>query len=545
MQSSLRSTSYRFATILTIGLAVLAVVLLALASSPKGILVSVTTYHNDNSRRGLNAHETSLTLENVNAGQFGKVFSHPVDGYVYAQPLYLPQVNIPGRGVHNVVFIATEHDTVFAFDADDANGANIAPLWKISFINPAVGVTTVSSHNDLDCSDLVPEVGITGTPVIDPSTGTIYIVVRTKEDGAFFQRLHALDVTSGAEKFGGPVTVQAKVKGHADGSVNGFVYFDPLRNNQRPGLLLEHGSVYISWASHCDHGPYHGWVISYDASTLQQNGVWNSSPNAGFGGIWQAGGGPGADEQGNIYIATGNALFDIDRGGRDYGDSVVKLAASSNRLKVVDYFTPFDQALLNDNDADLGSGGPMLLPIQPLGAPHQHLLTVAGKEGVLYLLDADNLGHFNAGSNEQIVQSFQAFSCCTGGSATWWNNHVYFPAVFDPLKAWKFHPATGLFSTEPSSQSEEVYNFPGALTSASSNGNDNGILWAVQDDAYPSRPAILRAYDADDLSHELYNSNENFTRDNPGRSGKFTVPTIANGRVYVTSRQYLSVYGLL
>ena len=278
-------------------LAVTAGVFLSFASSPNATLVSVTTYHNDNSRRGLNARETLLTLANVNSTQFGKLFWHPLDGYVYSQPLYLPQVNIAGKGVHNVVYVATEHDTIFAFDADDANNTNAAPLWKRSFINPALGITTVSSHADLDCGDLVPEVGITGTPVIDASTETMYVVVRTKESGVFVQRLHALDVGSGAEKLGGPVVIQAKVKGNGDGSVNGFVYFDPLRNNQRPGLLLENGSVYISWASHCDHGPYHGWLISYNATTLQQSGVWNSSPNAGLGGIWQAGGGPASDAQ--------------------------------------------------------------------------------------------------------------------------------------------------------------------------------------------------------------------------------------------------------
>src|SRR5262249_11433893 len=279
-----------------------------------------------------------------------------------------------------------------------------------------------------------------------------YVVVRTKENGLFVQRLHALDVGSGAEKFGGPVVIQARVRGHGDGSLNGFVYFDPLRNNQRPGLLLQNGSVYISWASHCDHGPYHGWVISYNATTLQQNGVWNSSPNAGLGGIWQAGAAPATDKQGNIYVATGNALFDANRGGLDYGDSVVRLASSGNELQVVDYFTPYDQAFLNDNDIDLGSGGPVLLPTQPVGSPHQHLLTVAGKEGIIYLLDRDNLGHFNPKNNNQIVQTIQGFSCCTGGNATWWNNHAYFPAVFDPLKAWTFDPATGLFSAMPSSQ---------------------------------------------------------------------------------------------
>jgi hypothetical protein len=418
-------------------------------------------------------------------------------------------------------------------------------LWKRSFIDPSLGITTVASRSDLDCADLMPEVGITGTPVIDPSTNTMYLVVRTKENGAFFQRLHALDVSSGAEKFPGPIEIQARVRGHGDGSVAGYVYFDPLRNNQRPGLLLQNGSVYISWASHCDHGPYHGWLISYNATTLQQNGVWNVSPNAGLGGIWQAGGAPASDDAGNIYLATGNSLFDASRGGRDFGDSVVKLTAVGSSLRVADYFTPFDQGFLNDNDVDLGSGGPILLPTQPPGSPRQHLLTLGGKEGVIYLIDADNLGHFNDGSNSQIVQSIQAFSCCTGGNAAWWNNHIYFPAVFDPLKAFSFDPSSGLLSESPTSQTDEVFDFPGTMVSVSANGNSDGIVWVVQDDAYPGGTAVVRAYDASDLAHELYDSNQNIDRDNPGRSGKFTVPTIANGKLYVATRQYLSVYGLL
>jgi hypothetical protein len=518
-------------------------ILLIFAVPSTSTLVSVTTYHNNNARDGLNAKETMLRVSNVNAKQFGKLFSHSLDGYVYAQPLYLPQVNVGGT-MHNVLYVATEHDTVFAFDADNSLGANHAPLWKRSFINPSLGITTVASRSDLDCTDLVPEVGITGTPVIDPTTNTMYFVVRTRENGAFFQRLHALDVSSGAEKFRGPIDIQARVRGHGDGSIGGFVYFDPLRNNQRPGLLLQNGSVYISWASHCDHGPYHGWLISYNATTLQQNGVWNASPNAGLGGIWQAGGAPASDDAGNIYLATGNARFDANRGGRDFGDSVVKLGAVGNSLQVTDYFTPFDQGFLNDNDVDLGSGGPILLPTQPPGSPHQHLLTVGGKEGVIYVIDADNLGQFNDGSNAQIVQSIQAFSCCTGGNAAWWNNHVYFPAVFDPLKAFSFDPSSGLLSESPTSQTDEVFSFPGTMVSVSANGNRDGIVWVIQDDAYPSGPAVLRAYDAADLAHELYDSNQNVTRDSPGRSGKFTVPTIANGKVYVATRQYLSVYGL-
>lgn len=387
-----------------------------------GQLVNVTTYHNDNSRRGLNDKETILTRANVNPEQFGKLFSYKTDGYAYAQPLYLAGVNIPGRGAHNVVYVATEHDTIYAFDADSNQGMNKLSLWQRSFIDPVHGITTVASRADAHCTDLAPEIGITGTPVIDTQTGTMYVVVRTKENGQFFQRLHALDVTTGAEKFGGPTVIGAKVQGTGDGSVNGYVSFDPLLNNQRPGLLLVNGLVYIGWASHCDNGPYHGWVMTYDARTLQQNGVWNATPNAGLGGVWQAGAAPAADDEGNVYLATGNGGFDANVGGTDSGDSVVKLGGpSQQQLPVLDYFTPHDQAVLDEQDADLGSGGPMLLPTQSPRAPHRHLLTLGGKGGVVYLIDRDNMGQFNPDSDDQIVESLPASISLTGGNATWWN----------------------------------------------------------------------------------------------------------------------------
>jgi outer membrane protein assembly factor BamB len=521
--------------------------LLTAAHPAAAQLVSVTTYHNDNSRRGLNDKETILTHANVNPAQFGKLFSQRTDGYSYAQPLYLPGVSIPGLGVHNVVYVATEHDTIFAFDADSNQAITKLPLWQRSFIDPVNGITTVASKADAACSDLVPEIGITGTPVIDAQAGTMYVVVRTKENGKFFQRLHALDVTTGAEKFGGPTVIKAKVKGSGDGAVNGFVHFDPLRNNQRAGLLLVNGLIYVGWASHCDNGPYHGWVMSYDARTLQQNGVWNSTPNAGLGGVWQAGGAPAADDDGNVYFATGNGGFDADTGGLDFGDSVLKVGMPLNgQLPVFDYFTPHDQQFLNDQDLDLGSGGPMLLPTQRPGSPHEHLLTLGGKGGVIYLIDRDNMGHFNPNNDDQIVESLPASISLTGGIAAWWHNTVYFVPVFDTLKAFHFDPKTGLISPAPVSQTITFFDFPTALLSVSSNGNKDGILWAPQDDGYSKgEPAILRAYDAHNLAHELYNSEENFTRDDPGAAGKFTVPTIANGKVYFTTHKRLVVYGLL
>lgn len=529
-------------------LAVLTLMAFPLNSAPQAVAppVNVTTYHNDNTRQGLNSNEIQLTASNVNAAQFGKLFSHPIDGYVYAQVLYLPNVNIPGDGPHNVAYVATEHDSVYAFDADSKNGSD-QPLWKTSFIDLARGITPVSSFKDMVCADLVPEIGITGTPVIDATTGTLYVVANTKENGKFFQRLHALDVATGAEKFGGPVEIQAKVRGVGSGSVNGYVYFDPLKNNQRAGLLLNKGSIYIAWASHCDLGPYHGWIISYDSHTLARNGVWNSTPDWGLGGIWQAGGGLAADEEGRVFAATGNGGFDADRGGRDYGESVLKFGSpQQGKLPLLDYFTPHDQFYLNVNDLDVGSGGPMLLPTQPVGAPHRHLLTLVGKEGVVYLVDRDHMGHFNPKNDDQIVQSFSGVIAPTGGISTWWHNTLYYVPVGDNLKALHFDPNSGLISTSPESQTLQVFGFPPPLPSASSNGDHDGIIWAVQTDGYYYHtPAILHAYDASNLANELYNSSQDLARDNPGPAGKFTVPTIANGKVYVTAHKQFSVYGLL
>jgi len=528
-----------------------AVALALILASPAPVmaqLVSVTTYHNDNARRGLNDKEMTLTHANVNPSQFGKLFTRKIDGFSYAQPLYLSGVSIPGLGTHNVVYVATEHDTVYAFDADDNQGESSQPLlWERSFIDPANGVTTVSSRDDVTCSDLEPEIGITGTPVIDGTSGTMYVVVRTKERGRFFQRLHALDVTTGSEKFGGPVVIQARVKGSGDGSVDGFVYFDPLRNNQRSGLLLANGQIFVSWASHCDIGPYHGWAMSYDARTLTQTAVWNSTPNDTMGGVWHGGGAPAADEDGNVFLATGNGGFDVDRGGTDFGDSVVKLGSPRHqRLPVVDYFTPHDQQYLADQDLDLGSGGPMLLPTQQPGAPHRHLLALASKGAVIYLIDQDNLGHYNPDNDNQIVQSIVDAVALTGGIACWWHDTLYFVPVFDKLKAFHFDRQSGLIDPVPESQTATAFDFPAALPSVSSNGNRDGIVWAPQDDAYHTGgPAILHAYDARNLARELYNSTQNYARDNPGRAGKFTVPTIANGKVYFTTQGTLAVYGLL
>jgi hypothetical protein len=385
--------------------------------------VSVTTYHNDNSRTGQNLHESILTPANVNPSQFGRVFVQPVDGYIYAQPLYVPNVSI-GGATHNVVFVATEHDSVYAFDADSAAGANANPLWHVSFINPP-GVTAVDSYNDAGCGDLVPEIGISGTPAIDTGSGTLYVVANTKENGAFFQRLHALDIATGNEKFGGPVAIHGTVAGTGDGSSGGQVSFDALKQNQRPGLLLRNGVVYIASASHCDISPYHAWVFGYNASTLQQVAVWNSTPNGGLGGIWQGGGGPAADSAG-IYFATGNGTFDVNTGGKDWGDTILKMSGpTGGTLRPLSYFTPFNQDVLAADDTDLGSGGVVLLPDLPAGSAHQHLLVQCGKEGSVYLVDRDNMGGYNS-TTDQVVQELAGATGGIWGMPAYWNNTVYF-----------------------------------------------------------------------------------------------------------------------
>jgi hypothetical protein len=505
--------------------------------------VSVTTSRNDNGRTGQNTSETVLTHTNVKVSRFGKLFSQNVDGYVYAQPLYLPNVNIPGKGTHNVVYVATEHDSAYAFDADNNTGSNASPLWQTSFINPSQGITTVSS-GDVSCTDLIPEIGVSGTPVIDASTGTIYMVAKTKEQGRIVQRLHALDVTTGAEKFGGPVVINARAPGTGDGSQNGRVKFDALREGQRAGLLLQNGNVYIAWASHCDIGPYHAWVLSYNASTLAQTGVWNSTPNGGLGGVWQGGIAPAGDATFNTFVATGNGTFDINQHGRDFGESIVKLAPpSGNRLKPTDYFTPFDQDDLNNGDVDLGSGGVVLLPDQT--GPHKHLLVEAGKEGTIYLIDRDHMGHYNPNDNSQIVQSLDRAIGGVWGAPAWWNNNVYFGGSGDYLKLYPFDPVSGLLATSPASESPTFFGYPGPSPSISANGVANGIVWALQTDPYPSGSAILHAYDATNVSTEFYNSQQSPARDDPGGAVKFAVPTVANGKVYVPALKKLSVFGLL
>jgi hypothetical protein len=379
--------------------------------------VSVTTYHNNLARSGSNLNEVFLTPANVNPDRFGKVFSHPVDGQIYAQPLYLPAVKIPGRGIHNVVFVATEHNSVYAFDADSADGPNGDPLWRVNLTDPTTQETVVTPADAMNCPAITPELGVTGTPVIDVSTNTLYVVAMTKRDYLLFHRLHALDVTTGAERVGSPVIIEASYPGKGEGGfASSPVKFDAYFHKNRSGLLLQNGIVYTGWASHCDSREYHGWMIAYDAKDLHQVAVFNATPNANQGSFWMGGAAPAADAEGNVYAISGNGEFDPPANGANFGDSVVKL--SSSELKVIDYFTPFNQLNLDKADLDLGTSGALLLPDNVGSAAHPHLLICAGKEGRIYLLDRDRMGQFNAGGDSQIVQSVEgAIGPLYGGAA--------------------------------------------------------------------------------------------------------------------------------
>ena len=509
---------------------------------------AVLTYHNDNARTGLNPTETTLTPANVNAGSFGKLHSYPVDGYVYAQPLYIPQVAVPGSGSHNLVLVANQHDSVYAFDPDSASSE---PLWRMNFTNPDAGINPVSSA-DVGADDIVPEIGITSTPVVDLDSNTIYVVAATKENGAFYHRLHALDLATGAEKFAGPQVISASFAGNASDSSGGVVNFQSRYQLQRAALLLSQGRVYVAFGSNADSGSYHGWVLAFEAATLQQVGAWLTTPNGYQGGIWMSGCGPAADDAGSLYVSTANGVFDVDvMPGRDYGDSIVRLLNGPRGLAVADFFTPYDQALMAKDDLDLGSAGIVVLPDQPGAFPH--LLLTSGKNGHIYLLNRDALGGYNpnASRNVGIVQEMSGLLKQQMGTAAYWDGNVYFGAGVsasrDSIRA--FSLRNGRLSIEPTSRTQAVYKLTRSTVSVSANGNDSGIVWAVETDGYyaKGRPgqAVLHAYDARDLGRELYNSRQRPRRDSPGPASKFTVPTVVNGKVFIGTANQLSVYGLL
>jgi len=505
--------------------------------------VTVSTYQYDTSRSGANTHETTLTPSNVSVSTFGKVRTFSVTGYVYAQPLYMPNLVIGGTS-HNVVFIATEHDQVYAFDVNSG-----ALLWQANLLkgtSPLDVVTSVPS-SDVSCDDLVPEIGITGTPVIDTTTNTMYVVAKIKEYNPqtritrYYHRLHGLDITTGLDKIA-VQTVVALVRGTGTGSVGGTIAFNPLIQSQRASLLLADGQVIVAWASHCDLGTYHGWLMSFDKSTLALTGAFMDTPNGEEGGFWGGGSGPAADAGGSIFIPTGNGDFTVNNGGIDYGDSVLRLHWSSTGFSVTDYFTPWDQQTLDNNDTDVASGGVMLLPDQ--SGQYPHLLLQVGKEGTIDLINRDNMGHFHPGNDSQIVQTLPSAIGGIWGGMAFWNNYAYFSGQYDHLKAYTFNPSTEKLSSNPTSVSPEGFTYPGPTPNVSSNGTSNGILWLIQADDSSSN-AVLHAFKATNVATELYNSAQNSNRDFAGLRIKFSVPTVADGHVFVGAQNQVAMFGLL
>jgi outer membrane protein assembly factor BamB len=502
---------------------------------------NVTTYHNDNARSGQNLTETILTSSNVNSSTFGKLFVISADGKVDAQPLYLTQQSIANQGTHNVLYVATEHGSVYGFDADSGS-----LLWQISTL--ATGETT---SDDRSCSQVVPEIGVTATPVIDPTAGphgTIYLVAMSKDgSGNYHQRLHALDATTGAEEFGGPREIQASFPGTGDGNSGGNVVFAPGQYEERAGLLLLNGVVYTAWTSHCDIRPYTGWIMGFNQSTLAQVSVLNVTPNGNEGAIWMAGSGLAADTSGNIFLLDANGTFDstLDANGfpsqSDYGNAFLKISTANQQLAVADYFEMFNQSAENGSDEDLGSGGAMLLPdLQDSSMQTHHLAVGAGKDSHIYVVDRDAMGKFNPTMNN-IYQDLQgALAGSVFSMPAYFNNTVYYGAVGDTIKA--FAITNAQLASTPASQSGNAFGFPGATPSISANGTSNAILWAAENVS----PAVLHAYDATNLAHELYNSNQaSGGRDQFGSGNKFITPMITNGKVYVGTTNGVGVFGLL
>jgi outer membrane protein assembly factor BamB len=505
--------------------------------------VAFTTYQHDNYRSGANTQETTLTPTNVNVNQFGRLQVLPVQGYVYAQPLYVPNLNIAGTS-HNVVFVATEHDQVYAFDANSG-----VQLWHTNLlvtVGPLIVVEPVSS-TDVSCGDLIPEIGITGTPVIDTTLNEMFLVTKTKQRDVltgvttFRQTLYALDIRTGRLR-NPPHDISARVHGTGQGSQNGFLTFDPLLEGQRYALMLQAGQVFIGWASHCDNGAYHGWLMGFNESSLFSTGVFVDTPNGAEGGFW--GSGMAADSSGAIYAASGNGDFSANDGGIDYGDSVMRFTPTGASIKLVDYFTPWDESMLDIDDIDVGSGGILLLPDQP-GSHYPHLLVQVGKEGTIDLVNRDDMGHFHAGNDDQIVQTLPFVIGGVWGAPAFWNDNAYFGGQYDHLKAFAYDAQTQLLSTGPTSESTETFDFPGSTPSVSSNGTTNGIVWIVENDNFGAGNAVLRAYNANNLGTEYYNSNQSPVRDAPGIAVKFTVPTVADGHVFVGTENQVAVYGLL
>lgn len=523
---------------------IVATLLTAFSVAPGLAQVSVLTQHNDNARTGVNLQEKVLNTKNVNPTSFGKLFERKVDGQMYAQPLIVPGLTMPGHGRRNVVFCATEHNSVYAFDADDPQAA--APFWHVNF-GPSVPYRDIYKT---EWTDINEEIGITSTPVIDPRRGTIYLEAKTKENGQYYHRLHALDLRTGKERPGSPVTITATARGKAPDAVNGVITFDALHQLQRPGLLLSGGVVYLAYGSHADVEPFHGWILGYNPDTLKQVSVFNTSPDGSEGAIWQAGQGLIADASGNIYASTGNGDLTAFSGGKDYGNSLIKLTPTANGLKLTDWFAPFNWSDMNQGDSDLGSCGPTLVP-------GMDLIVFGSKEGVVYVTKRSNLGKKGASDDSQIVQNFPGGNGHVHGATVVWNTPqnermLYVWTENDVMRAYKM--ADGKFNPQPAmmGQTRLPYGMPGGFLAVTSDGNKpgTGIIWAshpYDDNAnWRTVPGILQAFDATDIRKELWSSKKNPSRDDLGMFAKFCCPTVANGKVYMaTFSRKLVVYGLL
>jgi hypothetical protein len=518
------------------------------ATNPQS--VAVLTQHNDNTRSGWNDSETALTTSNVNVQQFGAVFTLPVDDQVYAQPLVVGHVSV-GGGYHNVVYVATVNNTLYAYDGDNGQ-----LYWQGSFTAPGMRPPT---HSDMtgacggSYQDFSGNIGIVGTPVIDAARGTLYFVARSTTGSTFVQYLHAVNIVDGNEMAGSPRAITATYSGNGDGSVNGVIAFDAQRQNQRQGLTLLNGFVYVTFSSHCDWGPYHGWILGYDAATLQQQVVYNATPNGYAGGMWESGTGMAADAAGNLYVVTGNGTVGDTAdptSPTNRAESALKLTPAGSTLRVASYFTPYDYQYLNANDLDYGSMGGLLIPNS------SYYLTGA-KDGKLYLLNKDAMGGYSP-STDQVQQVVQLridanMHCQTAYYQSSSQAFIYVWSENDQLRAIPFNRASNLLDTQGQAVSSGLgpTGQSGAVLSVSSNGSKDGtgILWASYafsgDAEHAVSPGILRAFDANDITKELWNNRQNISRDGAGNYAKFSSPTIANGHVYLpTFSNHVVVYGL-
>ena len=516
------------------------VAVLVVAFASTAWATDVVTYHNDIARTGRNLDETILNLSNVKSSTFGLLFTMPVDGIIDAEPLYLSSVSIPNQGTHNVIYAVTENDSVYAFDADSGT-----QLWQVSLLKK-----NETPSDDHGCGQISPQIGITSTPVIDRSSGpngTIYVVAMSVDKGGhYFQRLHALDITTGSEELGGPTTIAARYPGTGDGSHDGYVYFDPGQYAERQGLLLLNGVIYTGWTSHCDQRPYTGWIIGYSESTLLRTSVLNVTPNGNEGSIWQAGAGMASDGDA-IYFLDANGVFDttLDSKGfpakGDYGNGFIKLS-TKNKLRVSDYFNMYNTVQESDNDEDLGSGGALVLPpMEDAQNNVWHLAIGAGKDSNIYLVNRRNLGKFNPNNDNAIYQEIDG--ALPGGvwsMPAYFNGSVYYGPEGYNLLQYTFSQAK--LGTSPASSSSAVFEYPGSTPGVSAKHKLNGIVWAIE---HSDPNDVLHAYDATNLQNELYNSSQAGNRDQFGTASHFGTPLIVNGKVYVGTSNNVTAFGLL